>query len=107
MANKAASNGQQSIEQLQLRYQQLNTKRIQAETSLGHAKTQLANLQEEARQKYGTDDLVELKKKLEEMKAANETKRANYQQELERIEADLSAVEQKFAATKAPEKPAS
>lgn len=107
MANKAANNGQQTIEQLQQRYAKLNEQRITAAANLEHAKTQLERLRKEARENYGTDDLLELKKKLEEMKAENETKRANYQQELERIEADLSAVEQKFAATKAPEKPAS
>lgn len=106
MANKAASNGQQSIEELQQRYTQLNKRKIQAETSLDHAKTQLANLQKEAREKYGTDDLAELQKKLSEMQADNEAKRAAYQQDLERIETELASVEQKFAAAKSPEKSA-
>ena len=106
MANKAASNGQQSIEELQERYARLHTKKIQADTNLLHARNQLEQLRKEAREKYGTDDLAELRKKLGQMQSENEAARAGYQQELERIEADLAAVEQKFAETKSPEKPA-
>jgi chromosome segregation ATPase len=95
---KGAQNGQQSIEQLQERYQQLNKRKIQAETNLDNARQQLAKLQDDARQKYGTADVAELRQKLAAMKSENETKRAGYQAELERIEAELTAVEQKFAA---------
>jgi len=98
-APKAAQNGQQSIEQLQERYQQLNKRKIQAETHLQNAQHQLEKLQDEARQKYGTADVAELRQKLAAMKAENESKRAGYQAELERIESDRVAVEQKFAAT--------
>src|SRR5262245_24653287 len=104
MANKAASNGEQSIEELQQRYAKLHTKKIQADTNLEHARKQLEQLRKEARDKYGTDDLAELRKKLDQMQAENEAARAGYQQELERIEADLTAVEQKFAETKSPQK---
>jgi hypothetical protein len=104
MANRGASNGQQSIEELQQRFAQLNKRKIQAETSLELAKKQLELLRKEAREKYGTDDLAELQKKLDQMQAENETRRASYQQSLEQIEAELAAVEQKFAESKAPEK---
>jgi len=98
-APKAAQNGQQSIEQLQQRYQQLHTRKIQAEAHLDNARKQLTTLQDEARQKYGTADVVELRQKLVAMKAENESKRAGYQTELERIESELAVVEQKFAAS--------
>lgn len=107
MSNKAASNGEQSIEELQQRYSKLNTKKIQAETNLENARRQLADLQRQAREKYGTDDLAELKQKLADMQAENEAKRAAYQQDLQRIENELADVEQKFAASKTHEKPAS
>lgn len=107
MSNKAASNGQQSIEELQQRYAKLHTKKIQADTNLDNARKRLADLQQEAREKYGTDDLAELKQKLADMQAENEAKRAAYQQDLQRIESELADVEQKFAAAKTPEKPAS
>lgn len=96
---KAAQNGQQSIEQLQERFQQLNKRKIQAETNLDNARQQLARLQDEARAKYQTADVAELRQKLAAMKAENESKRAGYQAQLEKIESELSAVEQKFAAT--------
>jgi chromosome segregation ATPase len=101
MATKSNPNGQQTIEQLQDRYQQLNTKKIQAETNLDNARQQLAKLQEEARTKYGTDDVALLREKLAAMKADNERKRSEYQAQLEKIESDLAAVEQKFSATEA------
>jgi hypothetical protein len=98
MATKSVpENGQQTIEQLQQRYQRLNTQKIQAETKLEEAKKQLDKLKSEARQSYGTDDVTELKKKLQEMKDENERRRAAYQADLEKIESDLAAVEQRFA----------
>lgn len=89
--------GEQTIEQLQKRYQELNTQKIQAATSLEHATTQLDALRKEAREKYGTDDLAALQDKLQAMKAENEAKRQKYQADLEAIEAALAAVETQFA----------
>jgi chromosome segregation ATPase len=94
----AAPSGEQSIEKLQERFSQLNKRKIQAETNLDHARTQLETLQTEAREKYGTDDLAALREKLAQMKAENEAKRASYQEQLDKIEADLASVDQKFAA---------
>ena len=95
-------NGQQTIEQLQQRYDKLHKQKIQAETKLESARSQLEALQEEAREKYGTDNLAELQAKLEAMQADNEQKRTAYQTGLERIESDLAAVEQRFAAADLP-----
>jgi chromosome segregation ATPase len=93
----------QTIEQLQARYRDLHTKQIQADTNLKNATDQLNKLKEEARQKFGTDDVAELRRKLESMKAANEEKRKNYQAELDRIEKDLAGVEKAFASAESPE----
>jgi chromosome segregation ATPase len=101
-SKSAATNGQQTIEQLQQRYDKLHKQRIQAETKLESARTQLESLQKEARDKYGTDDLAELRAKLDAMQADNEQKRAVYQADLDRIEGDLAAVEQRFAAANPP-----
>jgi hypothetical protein len=92
---------QQTIETLQQRYQELNTRKIQAETSLGHARQQLETLKKEAREKFGTDDVAELREKLAAMKAENERKRQEYQAALDQIETDLAEVETNFAATEA------
>jgi chromosome segregation ATPase len=96
------SGSQQTIEQLQRRFESLNTKKIQAETSLQHAREQLDKLQREAREQYGTDDVAALQSQLDKMKADNEQKRISYQAELDRIENDLAAVEATFATADGP-----
>jgi chromosome segregation ATPase len=105
-----SSNGkraEQTIEVLQERYLKLNQKKIEAETELRGAKQRLEELQKEAREKYGTDDLAELQKKLEAMQAENERKRAEYQTELDRIEGNLQEVERSFTDTEASARSAS
>ena len=104
---QAPSDGQQGIEVLQQRYSKLNTRKIQAETNLQSAEQRLDALKMEAREKYQTDDVEELRKLLESMKRENEEKRKNYQADLDRIEGELAAVEQKFAAAESSsDKPA-
>jgi len=100
-AGAAPPAGQQTIEQLQQRYEKLNKQKIQCETKLDSAKADLDKLQREAREKYGTDDLAELQTKLQQMKADNEQKRAQYQADLDRIETDLDRVEKNFQTTEA------
>jgi chromosome segregation ATPase len=96
---------QQSIEALQERFQQLNKRKIQAETSLDLARQQLETLKSEAREKFGTDDVAELRAKLDAMKADNERKRHEYQAALDKIETDLAEVEANFAATEMGSQP--
>lgn len=86
----------QSIEALTDRYNKLHTRKIEAETNLKTARKQLDRLKKEALEKYGTDDLDALKKKLEEMEAENEKKRVQYQQSLDQIESRLKQVEEKY-----------
>ncbi len=86
----------QSIESLTDRYNKLHTRKIEAETNLKTARRQLDRLKKEALEKYGTDDLDALKKKLEEMEAENEKKRTQYQQSLDQIESRLKQVEEKY-----------
>jgi hypothetical protein len=101
-AESAEQSDEQSIEVLQDRYRDLHTKKIQADTNLENATNQLTALKKEAREKFGTDDVGELRSKLEAMKAENEKKREDYQAELDRIETDLAAVEAKFASAELP-----
>ena len=89
---------QQTIEELTKRYQDLNTRKIQAETNLKTARKQLEDLRKRAKKDYGTDDLDELKKELQKLKEENEAKRAAYQQSLDKIESDLAAVEVKHGS---------
>jgi chromosome segregation ATPase len=103
----ALGNGQQTIDELQRRYEELNTKKIQCETKLDSARQQLDSLKREAREKYGTDDLAALQAKLQQMKDENEASRRKYQEDLDRIDAELAQVEQNFHATEASGKAAS
>jgi chromosome segregation ATPase len=89
----------QTIAELQERYQKLQAEKVRAETNRENAEKRLEELKAEAREKYGTDDVEKLEAKLADMKAENERKRAEYQSHLERIEADLSAVEQSFESS--------
>ena len=100
MDNVTREEKKQSIEELTARYSQLNTKKIQAETSLRHAEDELAKLKEKARTEYGTDNVDELKQKLAAMEAENERKRADYQRSLDKIEADLNEAEKKYSEVK-------
>jgi uncharacterized protein (DUF3084 family) len=86
----------QTIDQLQKRYQNLSEKKIKVETQRDHALTQLNELKAQAKELYGSDDVEELKKILEEMKTSNETKRSEYQESLDSIDAELAAVDEKF-----------
>jgi chromosome segregation ATPase len=86
----------QNIETLRERYSKLDRKRIETSADLRNAEQQLDELKQEAKDKYGTADLAELKAKLEEMKAENEKKCREYQQQLDQIEGDLAKVEQAF-----------
>lgn len=82
----------QDIETLTRRYNSLATKKTQAETRLATAKEELAKLLAQAKQEYGTDDLAELQRILEERRAENDRKRAEYQASLDAIEQALKEI---------------
>ena len=82
----------QNIEQLRKRYEKLNADKIRAGAQLEGAEKHLAQLNQQARTEFGTDDLDELRTKLQEMEAENERRRAAYQESLDAIDAELEAV---------------
>ena len=92
-----SSAGEQTIEQLQQRYQDLNKKKIQAETQRDSATRRLDELKAQAREKYGTDDVAKLQDKLAGIITENASKRAKYQEDLDKIEQGLAEVETKFS----------
>src|SRR5262245_22524792 len=83
---------QQDIEQLRRRHADLHVKKIQSETKKRESENRLSELKRQAREQYGTDNLDELKKKLEAIKADNERLRAEYQDHLDHIERELDRV---------------
>jgi chromosome segregation ATPase len=94
------ANGAQDIEQLKKRHAELDKKKTIAETQLKSANEQLESLKKQAMELYGTDDLDELKKRLEAMKAENERRRSEYQKHLDEIEGGLAEVEKQYLAAK-------
>ena len=96
-----SSEHDRSIEQLKKQYEALNERKIQTNTELKRAEKDLLELQTEATSEFGTSDVSELKSKLEKMESENEKNRMEYQKLLDKIEADLKAVEK--AASDPPE----
>jgi hypothetical protein len=86
------------IEQLKKRHKELEKQKTTIEANLQTAIDQLDALKAESRQRFGTDDLDELKRKLDAMRQENEQKRAQYQSHLEQIELRLAEVERQSAA---------
>ena len=92
--NEGAS---QTIDELQKRYQALSDQKIKVETQREHALGQLDKLKAQAKELYGSDDVGQLKKILDEMKSSNEEKRSQYQASLDSIDADLAAINETFS----------
>jgi chromosome segregation ATPase len=91
----------QDIEKLRERHKSLEHQKITAEANLMTSEKTLNDLKRQARESYGTDDLDELGKKLDDMKQENETKRADYQQHLDEIEQKLKDINSQYeSATK-------
>ena len=70
--------------------------KITAEANHKNAQKQLDDLNAAAKAQWNTDNLDELRKKLKEMEDENERKRSEYQGQLDKIEAELKDVDQKF-----------
>ncbi len=88
--------GQLSIEQLQTKYDELNRRKIEAETRYRDASDQLQKLRSQSLSTWGTDDLDELKLKLVKLQDENEARRTKYQSDLQSIEAKLNEVDDKY-----------
>ena len=87
----------ETIEQLQQRYAKFNEQQIRVQAQLEGAQKRLVELQSQAKQEFGTDNVDELQAKLETMKKENEKKQAEYQKGLDQIESKLKEVENEFA----------
>ena len=87
----------QSLEQLKERHRSLENQQIEAKANQKNAEKRLAELKQEAIEKFGTGDLAELQRKLEDMKASNQQKLTKYESDLEKIELQLETIDEKFA----------
>jgi chromosome segregation ATPase len=96
MATPQINRAMQELEQLKKKYTELDRDKAKTEANLKNAADQLEALKAQARQQFGTDDLAELRKKLDEMRLANQQKLAAYQKHLETIETGLAEVEREY-----------
>ena len=102
MAKKTKSPSQ-TIEQLQARYEEFKEQKLIVEVQKKSAIEKLDEIKKEALEKYGSDDLDELKSRLAEMKKDNEQKRASYQQSLDEIENRLAEINDQFVTVEMQE----
>jgi phage-related tail protein len=86
----------ETIEQLRERYDRLNHRKTEAQTLLKSAEVELDRIRADAREKFGTDDLESLKKKLAELEAENLRRREAYQKQLDSIDVALKEVDKKY-----------
>ena len=86
-----------TIEQLKQRFDECSHHKTRIETQLKTAQGNLDKLKKEALEQHGSDDLKTLKAQLAEMKKENETRRAKYEKLLDKIDADLAAIEEQFS----------
>ena len=100
---KRSTDGGQSIEQLQARYDGLNEQKIKVNAQREHAMQRLEELKAQAKEQYGSDDVEQLSSMLKEMKSKNEKMRSQYQASLDGIDQDLSAINEKFAVAEEEE----
>ena len=82
-----------SIEQLREAYARLEAARQRAQTELARAEERLKVGREDAKARFGSDELEELQQKLQAWTAENETRRTKYQAELEAIETELKNIQ--------------
>lgn len=83
----------QDIDALRKRFDKLRDQRTTAQANLKSAEDTLAKLKAEALEKYGSDDPAELQRQLDDLRAENERKRAEYQEHLDGIDGALKALE--------------
>ena len=83
----------ESIEELTQQYNKLNDAKVRAETNLENASAELKRLQQEAVEQFGTSDIAELQKQLDEAEALDRRQREEYRQHLRQIEDQLNQVE--------------
>ncbi|MEF2231686.1 MAG: hypothetical protein V3571_12210 [Pseudodesulfovibrio sp.] len=85
---------EQELNELRHQYEQLRDQKVRAEQDMANLTSQLESLQAQAQAEYGTDDPDELQALLEKKRQENERVVAEYRQHVQKMQADLSRVEQ-------------
>lgn len=81
---------------LKSEYDRLREAKVRAEQDLAHLTAMLAELEHKAREEYGTADVEDLTRLLEERRAENARLVAAYRDHVRRVAEGLAAVERHF-----------
>ncbi len=84
---------QEKLEGLKKEYRELDTRRIQTETNIKNLEKELQRLREQAEKNYGSSDLEELKRLLEERRRENERLVHEYEEHIRGIKDRLAAID--------------
>ncbi|NLI80753.1 MAG: hypothetical protein GX443_03585 [Deltaproteobacteria bacterium] len=84
---------QERLAELREEYNRLHEKKIATERDRQNLEERLKELREQAEREYGTSDLEELRRLLDERRRENERMVAEYQQHVESIRARLREIE--------------
>lgn len=84
---------QRQLETLKQEYAALHTQKITTEANIRNLEENLARLRATAEKEYGTSDLEQLQKILEDRRRENETRVEQYEQHIREIKENLTAME--------------
>ncbi len=84
---------QDKLEVLKRDYRELDTRKITTQANIENLEKELQRLREQAQKNYGTSDLTELKRLLEERRLENERLVAEYEEHIQGIKDRLGAID--------------
>ncbi len=84
---------QEKLEVLKKDYRELDTRKIQTETNIRTLEDDLQRLRDQAQKNYGTSDLDELQRLLEERRRENEGLVAAYEEHIQGIKDRLAEID--------------
>ncbi len=88
---------QDKLEILKKDYKELDTRRITTEANIENLEKELQRLREQAQKNYGTSDLEDLKRLLEERRQENERLVAEYETHIQGIKDRLAEIDRQPA----------
>lgn len=92
---------QDELAQLKSEHQRLRDEKLRTERDVAHLAAQIKELQDRARQEFGTSDMNELHALLERRRSENQAMVAEFRSHLETIQTDLARVEREVDAAPA------
>ncbi len=84
---------QETLETLKKEYKDLDTLKIRTDQDIANLQKQLEELESRAEAEYGTSDLAELEKILEERRQENERRVQEYEQHIQEVKDSLAQID--------------